>query len=319
MTEITDLTVIEINPELAPTIYIKNGLDIYLDKIRQSVNEVPDLTTAKGRARIASLAAQVSRSKTAVEKPGRKYLKRLKESVKPAEQEIRRFAEACDALRDEIRKPLTEWENEQERIKAEKEMITLHTEALELNAEFDKTAAQKFEADFELAILMNDAFDRKKAEAERNRIAYEEEIKRQAAEQVKREAEHKIQREREESVRREAELKTKAKEAVERAEREKQEAIEAERRKVQEETSRIKREAEEKEQARLAEEKRIAQEEAKKAADKNHRIKLNNAALNILTKSGINQECAKKVITKIVEHQCQSINNGNKPVFQMNY
>lgn len=182
MSEIMDLTVIEIKPEQAPTLYRSGGLDAYLEQIRQAVNEVPDLTTKKGRDRVASLAAQVSRSKTAIEKPGREYLKRLKEAVRPAEAEIKRFVDACDELRDATRKPLTEWEAEQERIKAEEAMNALHAEALEMNIKFDQELAAKFEADHEMALLMNDAFDReqaeKKAEAERQRIAREEEIKR---------------------------------------------------------------------------------------------------------------------------------------------
>jgi D-aminopeptidase len=83
MSEVTDLTVIEIKPEQAPVLYVAGGLDAYLEQIRQAVNEVPDLSTKKGRDRVASLAAQVSRSKTAIEKPGREYLKRLKEAVRP--------------------------------------------------------------------------------------------------------------------------------------------------------------------------------------------------------------------------------------------
>lgn len=119
MSEVTDLTVIEIKPEQAPALYVAGGLDAYLEQIRRAVNEVPDLSTKKGRDRVASLAAQVSRSKTAIEKPGREYLKRLKEAVRPAEAEIKRFVDACDELRDATRRPLTEWEAEQERIKAE--------------------------------------------------------------------------------------------------------------------------------------------------------------------------------------------------------
>jgi hypothetical protein len=49
MSEIMDLTVIEIKPEQAPTLYRAGGLDAYLEQIRQAVNEVPDLTTKKGR------------------------------------------------------------------------------------------------------------------------------------------------------------------------------------------------------------------------------------------------------------------------------
>lgn len=282
MSEIMDLTVIEIKPEQAPALYRAGGLDAYLEQIRQAVNEVPDLTTKKGRDRVASLAAQVSRSKTAIEKPGREYLKRLKEAVRPAEAEIKRFVDACDDLRDATRKPLTEWEAEQERIKAEEAMNALHAEALAMNEEFNQQLAARIESDHEMALLMNDAFDReqadKAAEAERQRIAHEEEIKRLAAAAAAREVEQRAQREREEAAHREAVLKAQAEqaerdriEAMQKAEADKQAAIEAERRKAQEEADRIRREAEQREQARLAEEKRKADEQARREADVKHR------------------------------------------------
>lgn len=321
MSEVMDLTVIEIKPEQAPALYRAGGLDAYLDQIRQAVNEVPDLTTKKGRDRVASLAAQVSRSKTAIEKPGRKYLKRLKEAVRPAEEEIKRFVDACDELRDATRRPLTEWEAEQDRIKAEEAMNALHDEALAMNEEFDRQLAARIESDHEMALLMNDAFDReqaeKKAEAERQRIAREEEIKRQAEEKAKREAEEKHRVELEASARREAEERA-AKERAERerieaqqraerdriaaeqkAEADKQAAIEAERRKAQEEADRIRREAEQREQARLAEEKRKADEEARRAADIEHRRGINTTAVQALIDQGIPYEWAKSCIVAV--------------------
>lgn len=310
MSEIMDLTVIEIKPEQAPTLYRAGGLDAYLEQIRQAVNEVPDLTTKKGRDRVASLAAQVSRSKTAIEKPGREYLKRLKEAVRPAEAEIKRFVDACDELRDATRKPLTEWEAEQERIKAEEAMNALHAEALEMNIKFDQELAAKFEADHEMALLMDKDFDReradKAAEAERQRIAREEEIKRLAEEKAKREAEERHRTELEAAARREAEeraAKERAEreriEGIQRAEREKQAAVEAERRKAQEEADRIRREAEQREQARLAEEKRKAEEESRRAADVEHRRGINTAAVQALINQGIPHEWAKACIIAV--------------------
>ncbi|MEP6457309.1 hypothetical protein [Citrobacter freundii] len=293
MSEVTDLTVIEIKPEQAPVLYVAGGLDAYLEQIRQAVNEVPDLSTKKGRDRVASLAAQVSRSKTAIEKPGREYLKRLKEAVRPAEAEIKRFVDACDELRDATRRPLTEWEAEQDRIKAEEAMSAMHAEALEMNIKFDQELAAKFEADHEMALLMDKDIDReradKAAEAERQRIAHEEEIKRLAEEKAKREAAEQAQsaidaiaaRERDALLAKER-AEREQKESAEKAERDriaaeqkaeadKQAAIDAERRKAQEEADRIRREAEQREQARLAEEKRKAEELARREADVNHR------------------------------------------------
>ncbi|WP_371332677.1 hypothetical protein [Klebsiella quasipneumoniae] len=311
MSEIMDLTVIEIKPEQAPALYRAGGLDAYLEQIRQAVNEVPDLTTKKGRDRVASLAAQVSRSKTAIEKPGREYLKRLKEAVRPAEAEIKRFVDACDELRDATRKPLTEWEAEQERIKAEEAMNALHAEALAMNEEFDRLLAARIESDHEMALLMNDAFDReqadKAAEAERQRIAHEEEIKRMAAAAASREVEQRAQREREEAALREAALKAQAEQAErdriaaeQKAEADKKAAVEAERRKAQEEADRIRREAEQREQARLAEEKRKADEQARREADVRHRKAVGTEIVKaLLANTSLTRDQAIEVLTAV--------------------
>ncbi|EHO2073493.1 TPA: hypothetical protein ACP60A_000384 [Escherichia coli] len=329
----SELAIIEIAPDMAPSIYVENGLEKFLEQIRESVKEVPDLSTAKGRARIASLAAQVSRSKTAVEKPGRDYLRHLKEAVKPAEAELRRFVSACDEMRDEVRRPLTEWEAEQERIKAEEAMNALHAEALEMNIKFDQERAAKFEADHEMALLMNDAFDReakaKKEEAERQRIAHEEELKRKAEEQARREAEEKAAAELAAAQKREADAiaakaqaellakqaqeraEQEAKDAAAKAEVEKKAAIEAEQLKAQEEADRIKREAEEKDVARLAEEKRIADEAAARAADVEHRRAINAAAVQALIDQGIPEDWAKACVVAIAR--------GKVPATTINY
>ncbi|MGK4282291.1 hypothetical protein ACH1ZL_06500 [Citrobacter freundii] len=318
----SELAIIEIAPDMAPSIYVENGLEKFLEQIRESVKEVPDLSTVKGRARIASLAAQVSRSKTAVEKPGRDYLRHLKEAVKPAEAELRRFVSACDEMRDEVRRPLTEWEAEQERIKAE--------EAAKKKAEEDR---KQFELDHEIALLMNDAFDRelaeKKAEEERQRIAHEEELKRQAAEQAKREAEEKAAAElaaakkrEEDAIAAKAQAELLAKQAQERAEQEakdaaakaeadKKAAIAAEQRKAQEEADRIKREAEQKEAARLAEEKRISDEKAARAADVEHRRAINASAVQALIEHGIPEDWAKACVVAIAR--------GKVPATTINY
>ncbi|WP_052285660.1 hypothetical protein [Kluyvera genomosp. 1] len=330
----SELTVIEIQPGQAPALYVPNGLDAYLEQIRDAVNEVPDLSTKKGRDRVASLAASVSRSKTAIEKPGREYLKRLKEAVRPAEAEIKRFVDACDALRDATRLPLTEWEAEQERIAAEK---AAEEERLRIEAE-EKAAAEALkkqrELDHEMALLMNDAFDReakaKAEEAERQRIAHEEELKRQAAEKARREAEDKAAAElaaakkREEdaiAAKAQAELLAKqaqeqaeqeakeaqertaklAQEAREQAEREKQEAIAAEQRKAQE-----------KEAARLAEEQRIADEKAKREADVKHRKAIGTDIVNaLIANTSISREQAIEVLTAMM--------NGLVPHTNINY
>nr|WP_284700118.1 hypothetical protein [Hafnia alvei] len=335
------MTVIEIKPEQAPVLFSPNGLDAFLEQIKQAVNEVPDLSTDKGRKRIASLAAQVSRSKTAIEKPGREYLKRLKAAVKPAEQEIKRFVDECDALRDATRQPLTEWEAEQERIKAEEAMNAKYEEALAMNIEFDRQRSAKIEADHEMALLMNEKFDRDREEerqkAEQAKREHEERIKREAEEKARREADEAAKREIEAAAAREREALL-AKELAERerieseqrAEREKKEALakaERERIAAEEKAKREKEEAiqreraaaESREQARLAEEKRIKDEEARRAANIAHQKKINNAAMKILMSTGLSEAAARECVCAIVKNQKALAVSGQRPPISINY
>ena len=316
MSEVTDLTVIEIKPEQAPVLYSAGGLNGFLEQIRELAKEVPDVTTKKGRDRIGSLARMVGSSKTAIEKPGREYLKRLKEAVKPAEEELRVFTRECDAIRDAILKPRDEWEAEQERIKAEEAMNAMHAEALEMNIRFDQELAAKFEADHEMALLMNKDFDRDREEqrrlAEQAQREHEERIKQEAADKAKREAEERHKAELDAAARREADEKARAdaaerkrKEDADRAEREKQDAIAEEKRKAQEEADRIKREAEAKEKARLAEEQRKVEEEARRAADKEHRRTVNRRVIADLIAQGIPEEFAQKAMLAIAGGKVQ--------------
>jgi hypothetical protein len=140
----------DIDQDKAPTIYRTGGLGIYLEYIREQVTkEIPDFRTAKGRARIASLAAQVSKSKVAIEKPGREYLKRIKDLPRQVEAELREFVQACDDLRDEVRQRLTDWENdEQARLNAHKNAqelgnsVNLDVFALLVKSGIDKESAK---------------------------------------------------------------------------------------------------------------------------------------------------------------------------------
>lgn len=323
MSEVTDLVVIEKSSAMA--VFTNNEqLDPIIEKIEKEARSlVPDVSTKKGRDAIASMAHKVARSKTYIDNAGKDLVAELKALPKQIDESRRIVRERLDALKDEVRRPLTEWEAEQERIKAE--------EAARIKAEEDR---KKFESDHEIALLMNDAFDRelaeKKAEEERQRIAHEEELKRQAAEQAKREAEEKAAAElaaakkREEdaiAARAQAELLAKqakeraeqeAKDAAAKAEAEKKAAIEAEQRKAQEEADRIKREAEAKEVARLAEEKRIADEKAKREADVKHRKAVGTEIVNALTaNTSISREQAIEVLKALMD--------GLVPRTQINY
>ncbi|HGM9964217.1 TPA: cell envelope biogenesis protein TolA [Providencia stuartii] len=262
-----------------------------------------DLSVAKNRKAFASLAYKVTQTKTAIDKAGKLVVDDLKELPKKVDAARKLFRDELDALSTDIRKPLTEWE-EQEKAREEAEALK-----------------KQIELDHEEALQMNELFDLRKAEEERQRIAREEEMKRQAAEQARLEAERKAQQEIEAAVRRERE----AKEAAERAEREKQEAIqraeqaakeakekaerdakEAEERAEREKQLAIEAErkkAQEAEQARLAEEERKRQEEAKRQADKEHRRKYNQETLQALVSNGFDEKLATEFIKLVASNK----------------
>lgn len=311
MSEIMDLVVIEKKNAMA--VFTNNDqLDPLIEAIEKEARSlVPDVTTKKGRDAIASMAHKVARSKTYIDNAGKDLVAELKALPKQIDESRRVVRERLDALKDEVRRPLTEWEAEQERIKAEEAMLALHVEALAMNEDFDRQLAARIESDHEMALLMNDVIDReqaeKKAEAERQRIAREEEIKRQAEEKAKREAAEQAQREIDAAAAREREAilakeraEREQREAAERAEREKQAAVEAERRKAQEEADRIRREAEQREQARLAEEKSKADEQARREADVKHRKAVGTEIVKaLLANTSLTRDQAIEVLTAV--------------------
>jgi hypothetical protein len=317
-----DLVVIEKKNAMA--VFTNNDqLDPLIELIEKEARSlVPDVTTKKGRDAIASMAHKVARSKTYIDNAGKDLVAELKALPKQIDESRRVVRERLDALKDEVRRPLTEWEAEQARIAAEK---AAEEERQRIEAE-QKAALEalrkQVEVDHEMALLMNDAFDRdqaeKKAEAERQRIAHEEEIKRQAEEKAKREAAEKAQREIDAAAAREREAilakeraererieaqqraEREQREAAERAEREKQAAVEAERRKAQEEADRIRREAEQREQARLAEEKRKADEQARREADVKHRKAVGTEIVKaLLANTSLTRDQAIEVLTAV--------------------
>lgn len=283
----TENSILVIPPDKAPEVFKGEGLGVFFDFIKSSVNEIADTTTAKGRTRIASLAAKVSRSKTLVDKAGRDYLKQIKEMPKLIETELREFANDCDALRDSVRKPLTDWEDKQANIKAE--------------AEAKKTAeelALRIESDQEIAILMNRDFDRQRAEektaAETAQRERDELIAKQAAEAATKAAEEKAA----------AEIEA-ARLATERAKIEQAKAEQCAKDAEAREQEHIKNH-EESVKRQIAAEK-LEAERAQKMRDEDelHRRQCNSTMAKSLIGLGLSQEQAKTVIIAVLKGQIE--------------
>ncbi|MBK4989808.1 hypothetical protein [Pseudomonas sp. S36] len=219
----------EISEANAPAIYVAGGLQQFIDLVKGEIEgEVPDLTTRKGRERIASLAAKVSKSKTAVEKPGRDYLRRLKEMPKVVEAELRDFVTKMDTLRDEVRQPLTDWQAaEDARVDKHNAMIR-HIEdcGLGLIGGQPQPFALLFR-ELEEKIIVDEKLEEFEAEAHRAKATALAKLKASFDEHQKREAEK-------------AELERLRREAEERAEQDRirlaqEAAVEAERQRVAQE------------------------------------------------------------------------------------
>lgn len=124
MTETTALT-IPTGDALAAIFTKPEDVDPIINRIREEVtSHAPDLTTAKGRDAIASLAYKVSRSKTALDDAGKKLTEDTKRQIAVIDAARKKIRDQLDALRDEVRKPLTDWEQaEAMRVQAAKDTL----------------------------------------------------------------------------------------------------------------------------------------------------------------------------------------------------
>lgn len=237
-------------------------VDALVEAITRSAKAfTPSVQTSKGRQEIASRAFRVAQSKTYLESIGKDVAAELKELPKKVDASRKLLRDKLDALRDEVRAPLNEWEAEQARLEAEKKA-----------AEEAAALARQIEADHELAILLDEKFDR------------EAQARREAEEQALREREEAIRREADEKARQEAAL------AIERASQEKREAErrlkEAEERAEQARKEAEAREAKAKEDAIEAERKRVQEAErleqearVRREQDTEHRRAFNREAM----------------------------------------
>ncbi|CFQ68300.1 TPA: cell envelope biogenesis protein TolA [Yersinia enterocolitica] len=323
MSEATGLSIV-IEPKNALAVFTQpDHIESILQQVEKEVNSfVPDVSTKKGRDAIASLGLKVAKTKTYLDGLGKDLVTEYKEVPKKIDASRKTVRDRLDALKEKVLLPKLEYE-------AEAAYAAIWQEAHEMDASITAERLVKKESDHEMALLMNDAFDRdakaKADEVERLRKAHEEFIAQQAAEKAKREVEEKAKRDIEAAEQRERDAKLAqeraeqaakdaaakaerdAKELAERVEREKQEAITAEQRKAQEEADRIKREAQQKENARLAEEKRVADEAEARAANVEHKRTINQQAVADLVAAGIPEECAVQCVKAIAKGQVSAI------------
>ena len=112
MSESTELALLPPKESALQVYSAPNGLDPYLARIKEELDAfVPDVSTKKGRDAIASMAYRVAKSKTALDNIGKDLVAELKDVPKKIDAERKRFRDLLDVWKDEVRKPLTEWDD----------------------------------------------------------------------------------------------------------------------------------------------------------------------------------------------------------------
>lgn len=298
MSESALIPVEEIN---AVEVFSGEKLTELLEKIEaHTTTFAADVETEPGRKEIASMAYKIARSKTTIDEAGKDLVSEWKKKSKAVDAERKRARDFLDDLKETVRKPLTEWEAEQERIKQEaieaekKRLAEIEEQKRRDIEERERKLKEREEA---LAKAEAEARAKEEAEkAEKERLAREEKIRAEGAERAKREAQEAVEKAEREKVAAEQ----REKEAAERADQEKREAIEAEKKRAAEEA----RKKEEQEKA-LAQKQRLAEE--KRAADRKHRQKINASAMKAFIEEGLTEKMAKDVITMIASGSIPSI------------
>lgn len=300
MAEQTQLAVIE--GMTAVQIFGADQVETLISKIEAEVRSfVPDTSTVKGRKEIATNAHKVSKSKVALDAMGKELVSGWKSQAKAVDDERKIVRDRLDELRDEVRQPLTDWENE--------EAARIETERL----------AAIVEADHESALIEHDLWlrarkiERKEAE---QKAAEEERLAKEAAEQAERDrldneerivkearevAEKAAEEEKQAAIKAAEEAKAAEKRAILEKEIELKQAEERRVREVKEAEENAAQEAKTKEDARIAEEQRIKAEDDRRAANKAHKGRINKAILAEFSALGVSEDIGKKIITKIVK------------------
>lgn len=212
MAKETETALVVLEPTTALSVFTEdNKVDPILAAIKKIVAEfTPDTATAKGRAEIASIAHKVARSKTYLDGIGKDLVDQYKEIPKKIDANRKRIRDELDALKDEVRRPLTEWEEaEKARVQGIKDRIEAMREALARNGETSTAIALEIRTVESMAIdesfaefagkaaQVKDSVIRKLRndfEAAVNYEAEQAELKRLREEKAKREAEERDRR-----------------------------------------------------------------------------------------------------------------------------
>ena len=309
-TETTQAQLVVIEPTSAVALFTEGeGVEAMLADIRkQATSLVPDLSTAKGRKEIASIAFSVAKTKTYLDGFGKELTDKYKEIPKRIDANRKLIRDYLDALKDEVRAPLTQYEAAEEaRVAALQSRLARLNELgsyasieiaaadlqvmlneVEQNALDDTwqellpqaTVAKELAAKrLGEALAARQKYEAEQAEleqlrqkqAEQDRIDRERLIAEQAAEQARREEENRQRLEREAAQHREQEAQRQALAAREREEQARRDAEAAELARQQAEANAARMAEEAAARAAEQERQRIELEQARKQQEDERR------------------------------------------------
>lgn len=269
----TQAQLVVIEPTTAVALFTEGqGVADLLADIRQKATSlVPDITTAKGRKEIASVAYAVAKTKTYLEGFGKELTDKYKEIPKRIDANRKQIRDTLDALKDEVRAPLTQYEAAEEArvaalqsrlarlnelgssasieiAAADLQVMQQEVEQIALDDTWQELLPQATVAKELAAKRISDALSARqkyeaeqaelealrKKQAEQERIDRERRIADEAAEQARRQEEERQRLEREAALHREQEAQRQAQAALEREAQAKRQAEEAEARRVAE-------------------------------------------------------------------------------------
>ncbi|HDX8434574.1 TPA: hypothetical protein RQN11_000059 [Aeromonas dhakensis] len=295
-----------IEPTTAVALFTEGqGVAELLADIRQKATSlVPDITTAKGRKEIASIAHAVARTKTYLDGLGKEQTDKFKEIPKRIDANRKQIRDTLDTLKDEVRAPLTQYEAAEEARVAALQSRLARLNELGSSASIEIAAA-------DLQVMLNEVeqnalddtwqellpqatvakelaakrlgealaarlkYEAEQAEleqlrqkqAEQDRIDRERLIAEQAAEQARREEENRQRLEREAAQHREQEAQRQAQVAQQAAEQARRDSEAAELARQQAEANAARQAEEAAARAAEQERQRIADEQRQKAAE----------------------------------------------------
>ena len=322
----------------------ENGTKSLYEQIANNARSIVfNMNDKKERDALKSYAYNLARTKTTVDNYGKELVSGIKAQAAVIDADRKFWRDNMDLLQEEIRKPLTDFENAgKARIKRLEDEVAVIKMSANLCGEWDAasikdaiqtlenkvidSSLEEFEQEAKLAKFENleklrtALAAREKYEAEQAEL---ERLRKEQLEREQRERDERIAKEAADKARIEAEAKALAEQRrVEREKQEAQEKAEREKREAAEREARLIAEKEEAElraqQAAAMERQRIereqaAKEEAERKAEEarlanvEHMRSINQEILNKLCAIGLDEGQAKAVITAIAKNQIPNV------------